>query len=106
MYIVSLVVNILVLIPVCASLLSNAAWVSDAYGPRTHARGILLSIYAAILVASVALLFIGDLRMTTALLAIQIFYKVTTPFTVGTTTNPVVLCNLAIAALHTVTLAS
>jgi hypothetical protein len=42
--------------------------------------------------------------MVTALLGVQVIYKLTTPFTVGTWRNPVVLSNLAIAAVHTATL--
>jgi hypothetical protein len=34
----------------------------------------------------------------------QICYKVTTPITVGTITNPVVISNLAIAIVHAITL--
>jgi hypothetical protein len=35
---------------------------------------------------------------------VQILYKVTTPFTVGSFANPVVVSNLAIAAFHSLTL--
>ena len=42
--------------------------------------------------------------MVAALLAVQIIYKLTTPFTVQSLSNPVVLSNLAIAAFHAVTL--
>jgi hypothetical protein len=38
------------------------------------------------------------------LLLVQVIYKFTTPFTVGSFTNPVVLSNLVIATLHLVTL--
>jgi hypothetical protein len=41
-----------------------------------------------------------------ALLAVQVIYKLTTPFTVGSFRNPVVISNLVIATLHAVTLAS
>lgn len=104
MIVASLTVNIVVLVPVAGSLSADAAWVIDAYGPRTQGRGILLSIYTAILLASVALLFIGDPRMVASLSAVQVVYKVTTPFTVGTLANPVVISNLIIAGLHVATL--
>ncbi|MEL6344281.1 MAG: hypothetical protein AAFV53_14275 [Myxococcota bacterium] len=104
MILISLIVNILVLIPVIGGLLANSTWAVSAYGPQTQARGILLSIYGAILFASVALLFIWDPRMIAALLAVQVIYKVTTPFTVGTFKNPVVISNLSIAALHSITM--
>ena len=35
---------------------------------------------------------------------VQILYKLTTPVTVGTLQNPVVISNLGIAMFHTVTL--
>lgn len=109
---ISLAVNVGVLLPVCASLLVAAGWTQSAYGGSTPARGILLSIYLAILVASV-LLGLGMLvapserwtTMAVALFAIQVAYKVTTPFTVGTIRNPVVVSNLAIAAIHMWTIA-
>jgi hypothetical protein len=100
----SLGLNILVLVPVCASLLTKADWTLSAYGPESAARGILLSIYLAILVCSVGLLFKPVPAMVAALLLVQVIYKFTTPFTVGTFANPVVISNLAIAAFHSLTL--
>lgn len=102
----SLALNVLVLVPVCISLLGNADWTLSAYGPPSPARGILLSIYLAILVVSVGLLFKPVPAMVAALLIVQIVYKVTTPFTVGMLANPVVLSNLAIAAVHAATVAT
>lgn len=103
----SLALNLAVLVPVCASLLGHAGWTQAAYGPPAPARGILLSIYAAILLLSGGLLLqpvTGSVAaMVVALLLVQIVYKVTTPFTVGSFANPVVLSNLAIAAFHAVT---
>lgn len=102
----SLLLNIAVLVPVCSSLLMRAGWTTAAYGPPSPARGILLSIYLAILLVSAALLLRPVPAMVAALLIVQIIYKVTTPFTVGTLQNPVVLSNLAIAAFHAVTVAA
>lgn len=101
----SLALNVLVLVPVCASLLTGASWTDTAYGPPSAARGILLSIYLAILVGSVALLVQPIPAMVAALLIVQVAYKLTTPLTVGTLANPVVVSNLAIAGFHAVTLA-
>ena len=101
---VSLILNVVVLVPVCAGLITQAPWTDGAYGSASSARGILLSVYLAILVTSVLLLIVGDPRMTAALLAVQVIYKLTTPLTVGTFDNPVVTSNLLIAAVHTVTL--
>ena len=102
----SLSLNIAVLIPVCIGLLANAAWTRKAYGERSPARGILLSIYGAIFVMSAVLLFRGQPAQAVPLLWMQVLYKVTTPLSVGTLRNPVVLTNLGVAAFHIATLAS
>ena len=101
----SLVLNIVVLTPICLGLLADADWIAEAYGPRAPARDILLSVYLAIFLASAAFLIRPVPAMIAALLLVQVLYKVTTPFTVGTVMNPVVASNLAIAAFHAVTLA-
>jgi hypothetical protein len=80
--------------------------VDTAWGSFTAARGILLSIYFAILVASIVLLLLPVTAFIAALLSVQVIYKVTTPFTVGTFRNPVVISNLVISAVHIVTLSS
>ena len=110
---VSLAVNLAVLLAVvpALALFSGADFVAAAWGPPTAARGILLSVYAAILVSSALLLWLYERRadkaaaehMVAALLGVQVLYKVTTPFTAGAS-NPVALCNLAVAAVHAVTL--
>jgi hypothetical protein len=100
----SLGLNIFVLVPVCLGLLNKADWIIPAYGPGSAARGILLSVYLAILVVSLGLLAKPIPSMVAALLLVQIIYKFTTPFTVGTLSNPVVVSNLAIAAFHCITL--
>ena len=99
----SLLLNIAVLVPVCTGILRDADWARAAYGPRSPARGILLSIYLAILGVSALLLARPLPQAVAALLVVQIIYKVTTPFTVGTLRNPVVVSNLLIAAVHVVT---
>lgn len=100
----SLGLNIFVLVPVCLGLLKKADWTVAAYGPDAPARGILLSVYLAILICSLGLLAKPVPAMVTALLLVQIIYKFTTPFTVGSFTHPVVLSNLAIATFHCLTL--
>jgi hypothetical protein len=64
----------------------------------------LLSIYLAILLGSMGLLAKPVPAMVAALLLVQVIYKITTPFTVGTFANTVVISNVAIAAFHCVTL--
>ena len=104
MILISLIVNILVLIPVCITLIGDVSRVSGVYGEYSPARGILLSVYGAILLVSIALLFKPLPMLVAPLLLVQILYKVTTPFTVGSFTNPVVISNLLVAVLHLITL--
>lgn len=106
MIVLSLLLNVAVLVPVCASLVGNAPWVRAAYGEDTPAQRILLSVYIAIGVVSVALLIRREPTAVAALLVVQVVYKLTTPFAVGTVANPVVASNLVIAAFHTATLAA
>jgi len=101
---VSLILNLCVLLPVCTGILSGAAWASRAYGEPTAARQILLSVYLAVALASLILLFRPDARMVATLLFLQVSYKLLTPFMVGTLQNPVVLSNIGISAVHAVTL--
>lgn len=100
----SLLLNILVLIPVCAGIARNADWARESYGEKTPARGILHSIYFAILICSAMLLAHPRNDAVAALLFVQIVYKLTTPLTVGTLRNPVVISNLFIAVFHVATL--
>jgi hypothetical protein len=104
MILASLLTNVAVLIPVCAGLLADASWAADVYGGATAARGILLSVYGAILVVSMGLLLKREPMLVAPLLLVQVLYKFTTPFTVGSFANPVVISNIAIAALHLTTL--
>ena len=104
MVVLSLLINVAVLVPVCAGLLTDAPWATSVYGEWTPARAILLSIYLAIGLVSVLLLVRREPRAVAALLLVQVLYKVTTPLTVGTIANPVVVSNLVVAGFHTATL--
>lgn len=101
----SLILNISVLVPICFGIISRANWTQRGYGVFSPAQGILLSIYFAICIASIALLFIDEVKYVFSLLFVQVIYKVTTPFTVSTFENPVVISNLLIAVFHAVTIA-
>lgn len=101
---ISLAINIVVLVPIVVLMAIKSPLVDTAWGPWTEARSILWSIYIAILVASVFLLFMPIVSFVAALLAVQVIYKLTTPFTVGSFRNPVVISNLVIATVHAVTL--
>jgi uncharacterized membrane protein (DUF441 family) len=100
----SLLLNIVVLIPVCVGLATHVDGIQVSFGEATPARGILLAVYLSILAVSALLLVFRDPKLTAALLLMQITYKLTTPITVGTFHNPVVISNLGIAAFHSVTL--
>ena len=102
----SLALNLVVLIPVCTGLLMRGARMTSVFGEWTPARGILLSIYLTTGVASTLLIAWPDPNKASVLLGLQVVYKVTTPFTVRTVRNPVVISNLVIAAVHVVTLLS
>lgn len=104
MIVLSLLLNIAVLVPVCYGIMTDAAWARESYGELTSARGILLSIYVAIALVSLGLLIRREPNMVAALILVQIVYKLTTPFSVGTMANPVVVSNLLIAAFHSITL--
>jgi hypothetical protein len=104
MVVLSLLINVAVLLPVCAGLLTDASWTASTYGEGTPARAILLSIYLAIGLVSVLLLVHREPKAVAALLLVQVLYKVITPLTVGTLANMVVVSNLVIAGFHTATL--
>ena len=100
----SLGLNVLVLIPIVIGLTLGSPRIDKVWGEFTEARGILASMYLAILVLSAFLLIKTIPVFVIPLLATQIIYKVTTPLTVGTLLNPVVISNLGIAVLHLATL--
>ncbi|MBF9059705.1 hypothetical protein HKCCSP123_10980 [Rhodobacterales bacterium HKCCSP123] len=106
----SLALNVLALVPVLLAIRADLPRLTKALGPDTPARRILACIFLAIMLASAALL-VGlwsgaeaAVPMAQALLAVQVIYKLATAAAVGLR-NPVVLSNLAIAALHATTLA-
>jgi len=99
----SLILNIVVLVMVCAGLISDAERVQKSAGPFTPARGVLLAMYLTIAIASVLLLVVQDPKLAFGLFFMQIVYKVLTPITVKTIRNPIVISNLLIAAFHGVT---
>ena len=104
MILASLLVNVFVLVPVCYSLMTNQPWAVEMLGAFTPARGFLLSLWGTILVVSIGLLFKHEPMLVAPLFLLQIIYKLTTPFTVGSFTNPVVISNVAIALFHLITL--
>jgi hypothetical protein len=96
----SLLLNILVLIPICYLMLTNNVRIVETLGEFNPARGILLAIYTTILAASIYLLIYPDTKFAIALLLVQIVYKLLTPFTVKTLKHPFVISNVLIAVVH------
>ncbi|MEY2759948.1 MAG: hypothetical protein RIR33_3726 [Pseudomonadota bacterium] len=108
MFLISLSLNILVLVPVLIAIGANGKAAEFAWGADMAARRILAAVYAAILLASAGLiaLHLLDRDITAwaqALLVIQVVYKLLTVPLVGLR-NPVVISNVGIAAVHIVTL--
>ena len=103
---ISLAINIIVLIPIVVLMVMKSPLIDHAWGEFTAARGILLSMYGTILLMSLALVVYPIPAFVAALLLVQVFYKITTPFTVGSITNPIVISNLLIAVVHSTTLVS
>ena len=101
---ISLAINICVLIPICFGLFTHAFWIEAVYRADSPARNILLAVYVAILVLSIWQVFDRNPNTIVAILLLQVVYKVVSPITVGSLSNPVVISNLAIAAFHTVTI--
>ena len=96
----SLLLNILVLIPICYLMLTNNVRIVETLGEFNPARGILLAIYTTILAASIFLLIYPDNKFAIALLLVQIVYKLLTPLTVKTLKHPFVISNVLIAVVH------
>lgn len=102
----SLLLNILVLIPICYLMLTNNFRIVETLGEFNPARGILLAMYATILLGSIYLLVNPNNQFATALLLMQIVYKLLTPFTVRTLKHPFVISNVLIAIVHIATVCS
>ena len=102
----SLLLNILILIPICYLMLTNNVRMVETLGEFNPARGILLAIYMTILIASIGLLIFPDTKFAIALLLMQIVYKLLTPFTVRTMKHPFVISNMLVAIVHIVTVYS
>lgn len=102
----SLILNILVLIPICYLMLTNNLRMVETLGEFNPARGILLAIYMTILIASIGLLIFPDIKFAIALLLVQIVYKLLTPFTVRTMKHPFVISNMLVAIVHIATVYS
>lgn len=99
----AIIVNLIVLLPVTFGLITDKPWATEAYGPDTAARGILVSVYLAILLASLLILLVPNPEPMTiiaaTLMGVQILYKCLTLYFVGLG-NPVVVTNAIIVVFH------
>ena len=107
---VSLILNAVIVFPVSIGMLLNQPGMTVAFGPESDARRILASVYLAIGLVSVAglvALALGPtpvvVPMAAGLLVMQVVYKMITVVTVGMS-SPVVMTNVAVIAVHLVTL--
>jgi hypothetical protein len=101
---VSLIINILVLIPVCLGILTGQERIQDSLGIAQPSLFILVSIYTTILLGSIYLFFRPNLHFIFSLLSMQICYKFLTPIMLGTLNNPVIISNIVIAIIHSVSI--
>lgn len=106
----SYMLNILILFPVLFGLILRPDAMIPAFGGDTDARRILTCLYATIALASFAglsLMLLGQTALATqlgvTLFALQIVYKLLT-FPIVGLQSPVVITNLLVVAVHTVTL--
>jgi hypothetical protein len=81
-------------------MLTNNYRIVQTLGEFNAARGILLAMYATILLGSIYLLINPNNQFAIALLLMQIVYKLLTPFTLKTLKHPFVISNVLIAAVH------
>lgn len=102
----SLIVNILVLIPVCAILILNLPQAEKVFGPKTTAREILVSMYLSILAISLFAIWIPEktLHLAIPMFVLQIVYKLLSVVLIKDKRTPVLWFNLVIAILHLGTL--
>lgn len=102
----SLLINIIVLVPVCILIVRDSFDAERVFGPSGTARQILLCLYLAILAASITAMVKSGWMIAIAvpLLAIQVFYKTLSVFIISNKSTPVLWFNLAIAVFHAWTL--
>jgi hypothetical protein len=105
---ISTILNIVVLVPVISVILLDLIQVERVWGENQPSRQILVSIYIAILISTLALFFLkGQTKLIIAvtIFSMQIMYKtLTAVLVVNALSNPVVLSNLAINIVHLSTL--
>lgn len=105
---ISLIINILVAgfwgVVLFRNTLPNIS--KNVFGLDSQGLRILSSIYITIALFSAVAIFSTEYRFNILiiLLPLQIVYKLISPFAVGTFKNPVVISNIIIAFIHSLTL--
>lgn len=110
MLILSLVANVAITFAVSLAIWRNNVGVGQVFGTDSPARRILTCLYLTIGLVSCYVLMLLALgqpgiawSVAKTLFALQIIYKLMTVITVGLR-HPVVITNLCVVALHTITL--
>lgn len=98
----ALVLNVLVLLPVCAGIFRGGGRIEAVFGGDSTSRQILACMYSALLLLSLYFLFDSRLAQAFAppILAFQVVYKVLSLFFIKNRRAPVYGFNLAIAIFH------
>ena len=104
MLIASLLINVIVLAPICFAIITRKKEMDRAFGIDTTARQILLCMYMALLGLSFWLLYFKDLKVAAAVLSFQVIYKFLSAVFIRDRRTPVLWFNIAIAVFHTATL--
>jgi len=104
---ISYSINVIVLLPICAFLLAGNDRFAEVFGPDTTARQILLCMYLTLLVLSSYFLVTRNSNLTIAwtVFSFQIIYKFLSLLLIKNKRVQVYWFNLAIALIHSVTLA-
>ena len=101
----SLLINILILVPICIGLYCDRPDFVRVFGVDTTARQIVMCIYLAILLVSTTIL-VSPQKFSTfllPLLCMQIIYKLASVVFIKDKTTPVLWFNLAVAIFHSAT---
>lgn len=109
MLVAALILNLVILVPLVASLAYDTAGMGAAFGFDSPARRILTCVYGAIAALSAVLIALHAsahpwaVPMTVALFGVQITYKLATIAAVGLT-SPVVVTNMIVVSVQMVAL--
>ena len=106
MVLLSHLINVFILIPVCLGLIRSPKSMNAVFGEDTTARQILTSIYLTIIIISSFCLIITSMSVTIGLILfpVQIIYKTLSLFLIKDRKVSVYKFNLFVACFHTITM--